>query len=118
VGQVACSATVTGYRRLGDERLAVADVGQNGGAAARRVRPGLRSLRSPAAAGAIDGPFAGAAVGRDRRSLRKRGLAHRGVATLGVARRVPPAPRRLKPRGSAALSLTRTELVPHGIGRR
>jgi len=27
-------------------------------AAARHVRPGLRSLRSPAAAGAIDGPLA------------------------------------------------------------
>ena len=35
---------------------------QSGGAAARRVRPGLRSLRSPATAGGIDGPLAGGAA--------------------------------------------------------
>jgi hypothetical protein len=33
------------------------DLGQSGGAAARHVRPGLRSLRSPAAAGAINRPL-------------------------------------------------------------
>src|SRR5687768_7166091 len=35
--------------------------GQSGGAAARHVRPGLRSLRSPAAAGGRDGPPGGVA---------------------------------------------------------
>jgi len=30
---------------------------ESGGAAARRVRPGLRSLRSPAAAGGVDRPW-------------------------------------------------------------
>ena len=33
---------------------------QSGEAAARHVRPGFRSLRSPAAAGAIEGPTEGA----------------------------------------------------------
>jgi hypothetical protein len=44
------------------------DLGQSGGAAARRVRPGLRSLRSPAASGGSDVPSAGGSSGTIGRS--------------------------------------------------
>jgi hypothetical protein len=48
---------------------------QSGGAATRHVRPGFRSLRSPAAAGVINGPSAKQAPRGAPPSLRKRGLA-------------------------------------------
>jgi hypothetical protein len=77
--------------------------GQSGGAAAPRVRPGLRSLRSPAAAGRAGGHsascrtrpwFAPQAGARASRRCRAGARASRA-----------PAPRRPGPRGFAAVNL-------------
>jgi hypothetical protein len=83
------------------------DRGQSGGAAARHIRPGLRSLRSPAASGPTNGPFA---------SCRGPSLPPQAGARAAPCRNTAPcssrapAPRRPGPRGSAALTLTRTVL--------
>jgi hypothetical protein len=77
---------------------------QSGGAAARRVRPGLRSLRSPAAAEATGGPFAGVAGTMPR-------PASGGSRVVAPARKGPrvACPRAAWPRGPR---LRRFELNP------
>src|SRR5688500_1714152 len=74
---------------------------QSGGAAARHGRPGLRSLRSPAAAGGVGGLLRSSAV--DGRTPRKRGLARDGAGSAGSIASRAPAPRRCEAGGSAAL---------------
>ena len=82
---------------------------QSGEAAAPHLRPGFRSLRSPAAAGATDGQRAGpTARPQAHHSLRKRGLAQSDARTNELRPPRAPAPRTLGRRGSAALMFNRS----------
>ena len=81
--------------------------GQSGGAAAPRVRPGLRSLRSPAAAGATGGPLQGAGPqGRGGPSFPPQAGARASPRrdTQSCMSRAP-APRSRGRRGSAAFNV-------------